>query len=204
MREIEDLRDQRFGSLVVVCKDMDNKSNRTYWICICDCGNQTSVVVDSLKRGLTTSCGCYALEKSITHGMRKSPTYNSWDNMIGRCFRQSNPEYENYGGRGITVCEKWKTFSGFLEDMGERPENKTIDRIDNNKGYTPDNCRWITNGEQQFNKRNNNIVEYNGKNIPITQAARLAGLNPATVISRQRAGLSGDALFSPAKKIFGR
>ena len=194
-----DLTNQRFGRWIVVSK-ATSKHNNTMWNCKCDCGNFKEVASSSLLNGRSNSCGCLQKELITTHGMRNTPTYNSWDNMMARCYRESNPCYKEYGGRGIAVDKRWHNFQNFIEDMGKRPESTTIDRKDPNKNYSLDNCRWVTNNVQQLNKRNNNIVTYNGQQIPITKAARLAGLKPETVISRQRAGKTGDELFIPVKK----
>lgn len=97
------------------------------------------------------------------HGMHKTPTYNSWTCMKGRCDNESNKDYYNYGGRGISYDPKWKTFKGFIEDMGIRPENMTLDRIDNNAGYTKENCRWVDNKTQSNNRRNTLNITFNGK-----------------------------------------
>lgn len=113
-----------------------------------------------------------------------SPTYRSWKVMKNRCTREADNAWENYGGRGIKVCDKWLAFAGFLEDMGERPENTTLDRIDNNGNYEPGNCRWATVKEQSRNRRDNHIVEYNGMKMPLVDACSLSGLPYGTVICR--------------------
>lgn len=119
----------------------------------------------------------------------KSPTYNSWDNMIGRCYRKSQPDYDSYGGRGITVCDRWRnSYKDFLSDMGERPEGTTIDRIDTDGNYEPNNCRWSTNEEQQNNKRNSVKYLYNEKELTIKEISLQTGIPERTLWSRRNLG----------------
>ena len=156
-----DLVGTRFGKLVVIRKDKPNPSyNGCMWLCKCDCGNLTVANGQNLKSGNTTSCGCYGFERrrrSVTkHGKTGTRIYRIWKAMHTRCLNPNSPPYKYYGGRGIDICEKWlndfETFHSWAIDNGYQ-ENLTIDRIDTNKGYSPDNCRWITMAEQNKNKR---------------------------------------------------
>jgi hypothetical protein len=163
MPEFRDITGQRFGRLVALewFKKQDVDRVRIYWRCQCDCGNVRDINGDSLKRGATQSCGCYRAEVvkvcSITHGHagkdRVSRIYICWRNMVRRCVNPEDSAWEYYGGRGITVCDRWLSFENFLADMGEMPDSLTLDRRDNEAGYDKANCYWATRKEQAQNRR---------------------------------------------------
>jgi hypothetical protein len=137
----------KYGLLTVI------KRNNKKWVCVCECGEFAFYAGHDLRRGKRKSCGCIGCFK-VKHGMSNTPTYHTWENMKLRCYNDNRDNYNRYGGRGISVCGRWKdSFKNFYEDMGKRPNNKTIDRIDVNKNYTPDNCRWSTPKEQRANQR---------------------------------------------------
>ncbi len=132
---------------------------------ICSCGKETTLTANKAKRGDTRSCGCLLrLGNNRPHGMTKTPTFRSWQLISQRCYNEKDEHYPDYGGRGISVCLRWRdSFENFLADMGERPSIKhTIDRINNNGNYEPGNCRWATKKEQGRNRRNNTILTMNG------------------------------------------
>ena len=163
---LKDLTGQRFGRLVVLRRYGSTPGGQATWICQCDCGNQHAVVGSSLRRGYTNSCGCLRDEivskKQGTHRKTKTRLYNVWTHMLQRCYNPNHTAYERYGGRGITVSDEWlHNFQAFYDwamangyDENAPIGKCTIDRIDNNKGYSPDNCRFVDMKVQNSNKRN--------------------------------------------------
>jgi hypothetical protein len=158
---MKDLQGQRFGRWTVV-KNTGKLEQRCYvWLCRCDCGTEREVRGNRLSHGKSQSCGCARKESTSTHGQSNSPTYHTWRSMILRCEAKGNDSYRHYGGRGISICERWRdSFEAFLADMGERPSAKhSIDRIDNAKGYEPENCRWATVKEQNRHRSTTKLSE---------------------------------------------
>lgn len=163
-----DITGNTYGYLTVIERyGMDNNRRNSTWLCECKCGNRSVVNRSALVSGHTISCGCRQYEsKNITHGMSKTRIYHEWLSMRRRCYGASKKDFKDYQGKGITVCDEWKNdFLAFRDWSYENgySDDLTIDRIDNGKGYAPDNCRWITIGEQQANKTNTVKILYNGE-----------------------------------------
>jgi hypothetical protein len=182
----------RYGKLVIASTMFDGK--RTKIICNCDCGKQTIVATYSIGE-TTNSCGCLRAETAkktkTKHGRCRQLAYRSWEAMKRRCLNESDIQYHLYGGRGITVCQRWLSFENFYADMGDREKNYTLERIDVNGNYEPSNCKWATNAEQALNKRNTLKIEYGGIVKPLQLWAKEYGIKPNVLRQRLvRDGLS--------------
>lgn len=165
MMPVSNMLGERFGRLLVVKEHPKRqRAGHVCWVCQCDCGTRYIVQGRSLRTGYTKSCGCFAREQSskreTTHGhtknARPSRTYSSWAAMMSRCYNKRSKDYKRYGAKGISVCRHWHKFENFLNDMGIRPEGKSIDRLDPAGNYNPRNCRWATAKEQVQNRRPSN------------------------------------------------
>jgi len=191
MSKKRDLAGQRFGRLVVLYDTGERKNGKVVWHCRCDCGNELDVRSDYLISGHTTSCGCYnrerAAETHTTHGMSRQgeqrPVYLAWHAMLQRCENPSIKYYKDYGGRGITVCAEWHDPVVFIDWALANGWRKglTIDRINNNGNYEPSNCRWVTQKENNRNKRSNHLITFNGKTQTMAQWAEEVDIGPCTL-----------------------
>ena len=180
---IIDLTGKRFGRLVVVKRDTSVPIGLPpKWICKCDCGNEKSILGVSLRVGRTNSCGCILR----TNPYRETRLFKIWKQMKSRCELPSDYDYQNYGARGITVCNEWQEFLVFKEwaESHGYAQNLTIDRIDVNNGYSPENCRWATAREQNRNKRNNHMITYNGETHCLMEWCEILGFQWGLLNSR--------------------
>ena len=216
-KRFRNLTGQTFGRLTVeyyAGMATYKTGNKTRWNCSCECGAEHVVTGGSLKSGHTKSCGCLNREmnlaRSTKHGAagrgRTTPEYRTWIKMLGRCTNPTNDAFHLYGGRGITVCERWlNSFENFLEDMGLKPPGRSLDRINNSLGYSPDNCRWATRTEQNRNTRTNRLLTHDGKTCCIAEWAELTGINYYTIHGRLRQCWSTEkALSEPINHNFNR
>lgn len=178
--------------------------NPVRWLCECECGNTTVVRSDHLCQQKIKSCGCLRREfgkRSFPrHGMTDSPTWSSWKGLFERCNNPKSPGYKNYGGRGVSICDRWQVFENFYEDMGDRPEGATLDRIDVNGNYEPGNCRWATMKQQQRNRRNNKKEFFRGELRTISEIAEMTGWNWSTIARRAKRGVPLDSGFRQKAK----
>lgn len=188
---------QVFGKLTAV-----SYVSRGKWICRCECGNTKTVCASSLVKGNTKSCGCqwHAVSARKTHGLTESAEYKVWCGIKRRCFNQNEKCYPNYGGRGITMCDRWaNSFEAFLDDMGKRPSDKhQIDRIDNDGDYAPGNCRWATRKYQCRNRRSSRTITHNGQTRTLAEWQEITGIGWSTIKHRVEHGWPVDlALTTP-------
>jgi len=190
----KDITGQRFGLLVAIAPS-GKRRRETLWSVQCDCGGTSNVIVSALTSGSTRSCGCrvgLALPKTQpVHGYFGTPTYESYHGMLQRCGNPANKSYPRYGAKGITVCERWRgSFIAFLEDMGERPQGKTLDRKNGALGYSPDNCKWSTPREQVLNRAVTKFVTLDGKTQCLKDWFRELGTGGTVYYRRVAIGMS--------------
>ena len=198
MPKFLDLTGKRFGKLIAL--NVRKHDGCYFYECKCDCGNTKTIRAGALtrKEKPTESCGCKSKPEkgernpNYRHGHaphgKRSKTLSAWSCMMSRCYREKDKSFHYYGGRGILVCERWHRFDNFLSDMGPTPIGFSIDRIDNNGNYEPDNCRWTTQLQQVRNSRRNIVVNYNGKEMCFSELCEITGVNYATALSRYEKG----------------
>lgn len=183
MSEPLDLVGQKIGRLTVIRNAGRTAARKTRYECRCDCGETIVAIGSSLLSGHTKSCGCLKAEMAarinFKHGYRGTRIYKIWANMKSRCSNPNTPAYGRYGGRGISLCEEWESFEHFYEwaVANGYSDDLTIDRIDNDGNYCPENCRWITQKEQCNNKRNNHLLTHNGETLTISEWAQKLNVN---------------------------
>lgn len=210
-----DLTGKVFGRLTVEAR-VSEPGVRIVWRCRCSCGNTHFVSGNVLSAGRSKSCGCLRVEHGRAHGARvnlkhgegrnghETQEYHAWSNMLSRCNNPKHSHYADYGGRGITVCERWKSYVNFLADMGRAPSDTSIDRVDNERGYEPTNCRWATKSEQNGNARNANkgapvrTLEIVGRTRSLAQWLALAELPRRTFYGRVSAGETPQEIITKA------
>lgn len=192
----KDERGNVYGKLTVI--EFTEIRGEAMWLCRCECGNSSKVAGSDLRKGGTKSCGCLRASQG---GGYKTPEYTTWKEMKRRCYNPRNSQYHLYGGRGITICDRWRTtFVNFLADMGKKPSPQhSIDRIDNDGNYEPANCRWATKMEQSHNSRKVRLITYNGETLCLREWARKVGITHRTLSVRLRRGWTTErALTTPA------
>lgn len=213
---LRDLTGQTFGRLTVirfdafryVGKQIPGKrpNRKTYWLCRCHCGVEKSIEMCALVRGVTRSCGCYNRDRlkdprpyRRIHGMCGSAEYHVWSTMIFRCTNPNAANFERYGGRGITICERWRKFANFYADMGSRPTGYQLDRINNDGPYSPENCRWVTPEINGINKRDTVWLTWNGKTLSVPEWSKQTGLSQSLIHKRRRRGWPVEQIFTLPK-----
>lgn len=198
-----DLSGDRFGRLTVV-KVSYKKHRKYHWLCKCDCGNTTIVAGTSLRNGQTKGCGCTRGKNRLKHGGFGTQLYSTWANMLQRTTNEKRQDYNRYGGRGITVCDEWRQYENFRDWSISNGYNDdlTIDRINVNGNYEPNNCRWVTVDVQANNKRNNILIEYNGEERTLAEWAKTTEIRYCTLLYRIRSGWSVDTAFNRPTRRF--
>lgn len=180
MSKIVDMTGRTCGRLIVIALE-GIRPGGAVWRCVCSCGARTVVRGRHLRTGDVKSCGCLQKERLSarrrSHGGSLTPEYSVWLGLRKRCFNKNDRAYKNYGGRGISICERWAKFDNFIADMGPRPSlDHSVERIDNNRGYSPDNCRWATRLEQASNTRRNVFIVIDGVKMSLAAASRHLGI----------------------------
>lgn len=197
---------KKFGKLTVLELNEKDERKGVYYFCKCDCGCEKSINKYNLIKGKSKACGYCRESPNKKHGLSNTRISSIYRGMKDRCFNPNNYDYKHYGGRGITICEEWLGENGFMNfvfwsnDNGYR-EDLTIDRIDNNKGYSPDNCRWATRREQANNTRRNTFYEHNGEVHTISEWSRISGVRPENIIHRIQSGWKFEDAISSAKRV---
>lgn len=209
--EAEDLTGRRYGRYTVIgrAESYISKSGtyQTRWLCRCDCGNERIVFAQALKSGHSKSCGCLQKETATKHGQKYTRLYGIWHNMKWRCSNEHCQSYPNYGGRGISVCAEWERFEPFMEWAMRNgyTDKLTLDRIDNDGDYCPNNCRWATAKEQANNRRNNHYITAFGETRTVSEWAKISGISRQAINWRINNGwMPEDAITIQGRDCRGR
>lgn len=197
----QDITGLRFGRLVVIEKTEQRCASGRLWLLRCDCGNEVRVSKCQVDAGYYQSCGCLRREMSRKHGMCGTPEYQAWADMISRCHGPKNPRFKDYGGRGIGVCDRWRSsFEAFYAELGPKPPGALLDRIDNDKGYEPGNCRWVTSKESAQNRRTTRFLSFGGETLSVAAWADRLGINQSALRSRLRLGWTTEEALATKPK----
>ena len=188
-----DIAGQRFGKLVAI-KPVSKQSGKIVWEFLCDCGNTANYMSWLPRKGQVVSCGCWRKRQK---GLATTRSYQIWAKMIQRCASVDHKNYLNYGKRGIKVCDEWLIFSNFYGDMGEAPEGKSLDRINNDGDYCKENCRWASNRTQHTNKRTNRFITYQGRTMTLVEWAEELNIRSSTLWRRLKRNLPLEKALVP-------
>lgn len=205
MERVNTLLGMVFSRLTVLSEEPKlRKRSPRRWLCKCVCGKQIVAIQANLRNGHTRSCGCllrdFSSTNNLKHGKTGTPEFTTWVSMRGRCYNPNNHAFRDYGGRGITVCDSWRdSFEAFYSDMGPRPfPRASVDRIDNNGPYSPENCRWTDRLTQANNCRKNRFLSHDGLTLTLSQWAKRQGIRPGTLWMRlRRYGWDAKRALSP-------
>jgi hypothetical protein len=204
---MEDLVGKRFGHLVVVSHSHMGKRWHHYWHCVCACGTYCTKSGDDMRSARADSCGCLHRARlraschNRSHNASDTPIYRVWQAMLNRCRNRNMAAYIRYGGRGISVCARWRdSFEAFLSDMGPPPEGGSVERLNNDGNYEPANCRWASRKEQGRNKRNNHILAFRGETLCLAAWAERLGLDQETIRKRLKVMSVEEALAKPGRR----
>lgn len=185
-RKLLDLINQRFGKLLVKerCGYIQKNTKQPTWLCQCDCGRSVLALGYQLRNGSQKSCGCLRKTNARTHGLSETVEYTSWRAMNERCSNPNNSHYSKYGGRGVTVCERWRSFENFLTDMGLRPLNHSLERKENDRNYEPSNCVWASPEQQSRNTSRSVKLTFNSETLCLKDWAKRLGITDGALTYR--------------------
>jgi hypothetical protein len=205
MGRFRDLTGERFGRLLVEGKGGYNKHHQLYWRCECECGKRKEVLGSLLRNSMTQSCGCLQKESiskvNFKHGMAKSNIWSIHRSMMDRCYSPNNKAYKHYGARGISVCDRWHDFESFFKDMGNKPDGMSLERVNNNGNYSPDNVIWADSKTQANNRTNSVMLTYNNRTQTMAQWCEEIDLKIATVWARlNKYGYSVEQALTPRRR----